>query len=155
MKNNVEKGNDQNPKESFNYRNNTRNLIDPFILTDDLNEKINLGNRIANILDRSNDDLLGWLKSTDENAYLFYELIKKIRKMLREEIISKDAPWLRMLEDKIITLELLLPNIEKEMDLKKGKHDAENTQELTAGSDWGKDLESDIKKFWAEKKGLN
>ena len=97
-----------NPEKRLFYIKNWEKLIAPFINIDNTVDRADFSVKIAAFLDANSDRILEVLRLSDENAVVFSEMVKEIRKMLNEKKISKDAPWLEALEKKMITLELFV-----------------------------------------------
>ncbi len=116
-------GNKGDAKESFHYRKSIRKLIQPFVTT----AKVELLGIIAGILDFNDDDInLEMLRKSNLSFVIFSDNIKAVRKALREKEISKDAPWFKTLEKRMIMLEIFIADADHEMDIEKGRKDLEN-----------------------------
>jgi len=78
---------------------------------------------IAYILDTDEDLILQVLRSSDRNAFMGSGIIKDVSDTLKRKKILENAPWLKLLEDKIIALTLFTASTDIEMDFKKGKQE--------------------------------
>ncbi|MBI3306098.1 hypothetical protein HYZ82_03180 [Candidatus Nomurabacteria bacterium] len=117
----MEKGNSGNPLESSHYWDNVKNLVSPFITADDEIDRGFAAENIARILDRGENSMLNMLRLNNESSFAFSRLIKDVRGLLKAKRISKDAPWLKALENKMVTLELYAASTDHEMDIEQGR----------------------------------
>ena len=119
----IEKREIRSSEQSNHFRTHLATLVDPFLTVTDTNNSDHVGIEIATILDCNEEYMLKKLRENNISTLSYSTMIEKVKKALRERKISKDAPWFKQLEDKMIGLELFRASIGKEMDLKKGKKD--------------------------------
>jgi hypothetical protein len=115
LKNKIEKSADQ--KDPGYYLKNVEKLISPFIVGAKTEDPYEIADSIAYVLDGKDDEILFVLRESYILTSAYVHAIKEVRTRIKDRTISKNAPWFKKLEEKMLRFELYAANIsQKELE---------------------------------------